>query len=163
MIRPLRKRHRVTMVLLAVALPALLAAGLMARRPVPAVETLPEGIDPGATAGAPRTVTNLEGGGLVSMQLIEAPSGVSVTLEVEGVRGRPEWLVYWTPGTGSPGGRLPDEAWLLGALEENRLNRFDLPEAAPGPVGRVILYRPVSGEVLGSLNLRSTAGAGTSP
>ena len=163
MIRPLRRRHRVTMVLLAVALPAILAAGLIARRPVPAVETLPDGVDEGALAGVPRMVTHLDGGGLVSMHLIEAPSGISVALEVEGVRGRPEWLVYWSPESSSPGGRLPDGAWLLGALEENRRNLFDLPETAAGPVGRVILYRPVSGEVLGSLRLRSTEGEGISP
>jgi hypothetical protein len=142
------------MVLLAIVLPVILAAGLMARRPVPTVGSLSgESGEPVLAATGPRVVTDLEDGTLVAMQLLEGAEGKVLGVSVEGQPGRPEWLAYWAPEADSAGGRMPEGALLLGALEEHRENRFDLPEQAVMAAGRLILYRPISSEVLASLPL----------
>jgi hypothetical protein len=42
MIRPLRRRHRVMVVVLAIVLPAVFAIAILKRRPVPLERALPE-------------------------------------------------------------------------------------------------------------------------
>jgi len=144
------------MIGLALVVPAILAAGLLARRPLPQTEAFPGGPEDLASTRATRAVTSLDDGGRISVALYEleaSPSGLAVALSIDVDRGRPEWLAYWAPGEETAGGRLPDEAWLLGALTDNEPARFPLPEPAAETRGRIVVYRLIDHEVVAQLRL----------
>jgi len=133
--------------------PAILVAALLARNPVP------DGLIPGGEEATPtegtRLVTSLDDGGRISAVLYEleaSPSGLAVALSMDVDRGRPEWLAYWTPDE-QTGGRLPDRAWLLGALGDDGEDRYPLPAPAARARGRIIVYRPLDAEVVADLRL----------
>jgi hypothetical protein len=154
-IRRLRSRHRTMTVGLALVAPAILAAGLLARRAVPGGLAGDANLPPSEKS---HVVTSIGDDGSISSVLYElgtSPSGLAVALSLDVDPGRPEWLAYWSPEERTVGGRLPDEAWLLGALTGNGYDRFALPGPASRTRGRILVYVPIDGEVVAGLELRN--------
>lgn len=145
MIRPLRTRHRVMVTALAVALPLLFVAGLLARTPPAEMEVLPEVLRPFSEAypallgeepdlwGDVAIVTRLHADAVPASRL-------AVELRPEADLKTPDVLVYWHAGTVAAAGAIPDDAYLLGALAGVHARRFALPDTALRVDGRLILY-----------------------
>lgn len=162
MIQSLRRRHRLTLRALAVALPVVLASALMARRTVPPSARLPlahvsEATASGSSDAARRFAVEVNAGGLwkgqsVSARLVAA-DGWSQNLSFTSQPGRemnvPDALVYWAAAA-RQSDRLPDGAMLLGSLRGARSARFALPNIAHG-------NRLPSNDVRGHLILFSLA------
>ena len=128
-IRGLRVAHRVIFVLLALALAALLIAGLRARRNQPHA--------PSGTAYTPETS---------GFRLLEK-TGLSVRTSVGSIElipvrlaSVPDPLLYWNR-TDS----MSDGAMLLGPLDGMSLRRFSIPES-----GYLIIYSLARREVVSS-------------
>jgi hypothetical protein len=149
------------MLVLAIALPLLVVAGLRARRPIPRMERLPEGLvasvaEPAAT-GSPRIVS-WDGGSLrasLSRGLYGAASTISIELLQELTR--PDLLVYWSDDLNAEPESLPGNAQLLGLLAGRYPIVFELPVQALDADGQVILYSPTQGEVVTSFRLSASA------
>jgi hypothetical protein len=113
MIRPLRRYHAGAFAMLAVLLPGVVAAGLLARKPL----AIP--------AAAPERIT------------LRAPSGVELVADAREMWGAavdlPDPLVYWTEAYGS------DNMRLLGSLEAARKHGLEIPAGAHGR-GWLVLY-----------------------
>ena len=145
MIRPLRRRHRVMVTVLAVTLPILFVAGLLARQPQARVETIPEAVA-SSSETHPRLLAeepNLWGELAIITRLHAdaAPaSGLAVELHPEAYLKAPDVLVYWHVGTMPAENIIPDGAYLLGALAGTQAWRFALPDTALHADGHLILY-----------------------
>jgi hypothetical protein len=122
MIAPLRRTHRRTFALLAVALPLVFAAGLAARRPPPAGSPL-------ALEGA----TSRNGA-----FVLRVSSDLHIRAEPRALH--PDPLLYWSET--APADELPAGAQLLGPLTARA--RYRLPTAS----GYVILYSGGHGRVV---------------
>ncbi len=152
MIAPLRRRHRWTTAALAVALPVAYVVALAARPDEPVVDKLPPALAP-AVAGPVDADLGL---------LIEDPPLAARTrgegsrwwLELEPVSAvvRPEVLVYWSPSP-AKAGRLPADAYLMGGLAGARARAFELPAAALGNAGTLVLYSLGHQETVASAHL----------
>lgn len=142
MIAPLRRRHRLVFGALTLGLPALLAAALLKRPPVP-LDAL------AVDAAAPAPSTDQRGRELrwdEAGLTVKVSSG-SVALTTIAPTRVPDPLLYWSaePATSS----LPTDARLLGPLSSAERQTF----ALPGPAGQLILYSLGHGEVLSQLAL----------
>ncbi len=118
MIQPLRRRHRYVFVVLAIALPALMAAGLAARRPL--------------VLGAPAS----------DRVTLIMPNGTEAVYDSRDLWGmavdEPDVLVYWTEG--DPGlDSLPATARLIGSLDAARHAASHVP-AGERNRGYLVLY-----------------------
>jgi len=148
MIRPLRQRHRVIVCTLGVLLPVAFAAGLAARKPVPAVANVPFELASQRNDFGKVVWTKTDiwpGQHIVTSLRQDAAGSVAVELMFRDLA-KPDVLVYWAAGkeTAVPG--LPDNARLLGALS----NRLPLPIPADvrGEIGRFVLYSLADHEVV---------------
>ncbi len=161
MIRPLRNRHRVTISLLALAIPALFAAGILARRAVPlADDRLIRGVALGAVEST--TTVSLDGRlSIVVRRQFNAAGEPGVVFEPSGLEGYPELLVYRAPGSTNSPTSLPPGSRLLGALVAPESEWFPLASSTTPPTtpsagddpGQWIVYAWSTGEVIGSLTL----------
>ena len=140
MIRPLRQRHRVIVCALGILLPVAFAAGLVARKPVPVVATVPsrlagQGNDVGGVLWTKADIW--PGQRIITSLRRDSTGSVAVELMFRDLA-KPDVLIYWAPGKESAIEELPDNARLLGALS----NRSPLPIPAdlPGEAGRFVLY-----------------------
>lgn len=147
MIAPLRRRHRMTMAALLVALPALVALALAARREEPRMNSLPAGLETGPRSG---------GADVESYELF-AELGVAVrgrrtvagaTLELAPAKplGRPDVLVYWS-AENADSERWTEGALLLGVLGD-RARIYSVPATAAARDGYLVLYSLAHQEVL---------------
>ncbi len=126
---------------LALAAPAVLLAGVLARTPEARMEALPEALR--QTPKAPTSVLAVEYSGLwgatpILTRLFPAPHvGANVVVELEPQRDlrRPDLLVYWMPAS-QDADAFPAKARLLGRLAATTARRFSLPEAQ----GSLVLY-----------------------
>jgi len=157
MIRTLRLRHRRVILLLAIALPLLVAAALSARRPIPRMERLPDGLT-GSVAdvppvGTPR-VASWDGGSLRATLLRGVDgAGTRVSIELLQELVRPDLLVYWSDDTDAVFEGVPDDAALLGRLAGRYPIVFELPVQAAGSDGQLILVSPSQDEIVTSFRL----------
>lgn len=133
MIRPLRQRHAVTAMWMAVTAPLLLGFALLAR---PAERESSEGSDPEATdivenapgLGLHLTVVEVDG----ELQLLVTPTGGAF----------PGDLLAYASVTGTEGDELPTEAVFLGPIEGAHPVRFPLPlDGAGARIDLVSLVR----------------------
>ena len=134
---PLRRRHRATVTLLAVLVPAMVLMALAARTPAP---TDRANLSPPSPAGSQEIETfpgfigrmSVEGGGILTLE------------GTEELR-QPDVLAYFS--TSAPGDSLPVDVHLLGPVAYRQARSFPLPdEAAAG--GHLILYSLAHQEVL---------------
>ena len=172
MILHLRQRHRRLFSVLGVLLPAAFIAGIAARRPVPSMGLLPDGLASTAVQFPFREWRRVD---LFS----KAPVQVSCVREESG-RGRlalefaagqdfvkPDLIVYWLDGRTAVADTLPEDARLLGAFTPGV--PLPLPEDAVKSQGVLVLYSLADGEIVdvskpfSALDPSSTAaGAGAS-
>ena len=149
MIRSLRQRHRHVFAVLTVILPAVLVAGVAARRPVPAIESLPDALMPKAA-----TFT----GKVWSRDDLFSKSAVRVVLQREREKGafavqlsvsekfiEPDLLVYWSAGSSGATKNLPDDAVLLGVFNGSLPLRLPSERSV---IGTLILYSLADGEIV---------------
>jgi hypothetical protein len=156
MIAPLRARHRLWTTTLAVALPALYVLALLARTQVPAVE-LPPALAEDAGGEVVREATDLFADHAVTTRVRRAGDRFRVELEPVAPIVSPAVLVYWSP---SPAGEaLPAESFLLGSLAGVRARAFDLPAAALGRDGWLVLYSLGHQQVIDAAALAAIGGA----
>jgi hypothetical protein len=148
MTRRLRQRHRATVCLLGVLLPAAFTAGLAARRPIPIVAA----VSPALAVNPPDfgkivwTDADLWPGQSILTRLRRNAAGsVAVELMFRELE-RPDVLAYWSPGNDGALENLTEHARLLGVLS----NRSPLPIPAEvhGQVGRFVLYSLADHEVV---------------
>lgn len=120
MILSLRRRHRRMFAVLGVLLPLAFAAGLAARKPVPAAAALPREL----ATPAPATAADWERTDLfmrfpVQVRRLRAAAGEPPALALRATDpqfARPDLLVYWLPHAPAASGELPADAILLGAF-----------------------------------------------
>ena len=139
MIRPLRKRHLwLLAAVAAIVAPLYLAA--LAARPAPAVqEVLAAGLAGPARAASGEAV---ELPTSPPLQVRAAGDGV-IEVRSDGFLEGADLLLYWAPATES---RSLDDAWLLGAVRGGERQLLELPEAAAGSAGVLVLYSLGHGE-----------------
>ena len=150
MIRPLRKRHRIMWIALAVLLPAGLAVALLERRP-PAVQAeLPAALVPAADefphelARGERSYLGL---GLEVRLLGSEPEGGALAVEVRPtgeLQQKPDPLLYWTDGELAELGR----AHLLGPLGGEAGRVYPLRPGTARGQGRLFVHSPALGATL---------------
>ena len=154
MIRPLRARHRRMMTVLAVVVPVVFVAGLLARQPVPAVDELPGTVRPAVPEGfTEAAVDDAAWGGLaLRTTWMVGPAtaeggpparGVTLTFLVD--PRLPDLLVYWAAE--SEGASLALDAHLLGTIGDLQERSWVLPgDASDG--GVLVLYSLARQEVV---------------
>ena len=149
MILPLRRRHRWIIGTWWLLLPAAFAAGLAARKPVPAISSIPAltAGDSGEFERVVWTQSDLWPGQRIGTQLRRNMAGaMALELAVESLV-KPDLLLYWASGAETnPTTGLPDNARLLGAATQRALLPF--PAAARGEPGRLLLYSLADHEVV---------------
>lgn len=135
MIRPLRRRHRLVFVVLALVVPPLLAAALLSRPEDPRTASVPA--EPAGRILGER-LQSFEGGTLRT-ELLRDERGFALRVELMGAESNPELLVYWDPAAAPEGPGLPPGAHLVGRLAGSAPRRMELP-AIETSRGRLILY-----------------------
>ncbi len=151
MIAPLRRRHRWTFILLAIALPTLVVAALSQRPgrdlapstnpdrlPIPASSTT---LDP--LFDDPPSRGHLWAEGNQALLAVDNP----------GATRQPDVLLYWTGSAeaASDGDRLPTDAVLLGPLPSRGSRLYALPRATAG--GQLLLYSLAHQQLTGRATL----------
>ena len=142
MIRPLRQLHRRMAISLGVFLPMAFAAGIVARKPAPVMEALPDKL--AATSPSfPAELwerTDLFPKSPIKVRLLREAAhagGYAVAFSAAKDFLKPDLVVYWITGNPSPGGALPDNAILLGEFASSAL---PLPAEAVTNRGVLVLY-----------------------
>jgi hypothetical protein len=151
MILSLRKRHRRIFTVLTVFLPIVFAVGMAARRPVPAVRTLPKDIV-GSQPVFPYTLwgrndlfrrTSIDLG-LLREDKDRGRYAFSFTAPIDFAK--PDLIVYWINGDSTNTITLPVNAVLLGAFDPQR--PLVIPDRIPDHTGELLLYSLADGEVV---------------
>ena len=158
MIRPLRTRHRLWVTALAVALPLLFAAGLLARKPPAVMERLPAELQP-QTDAFPVVLeeyADLWSTVDIHTRLLgdrQPPTRLAIALSSTAMANAPDALVYWTIDP-APTGETPlDGAYLIGSLFGNSSPYLALPDTALHVDGHLILYSLAHQETLATASL----------
>jgi hypothetical protein len=153
MIQPLRSAHRVVFLLAALVLPALLVAGLRARRPSPLMAAVPL---PAATPAGPSLTWKTRGGTAIISLVQPGAGGGGLEIELSpatAFRG-PDLLLYWT-ARGLPVDDLAPADVLLGEVSGQPVRRFQLPPAVGPGQGSLLLFSLAHHEVIGTTALPS--------
>jgi hypothetical protein len=151
MIRPLRQRHRRIVIVLGVFLPVAFAVGITARKPVPAMMSLPNEL------GASRqkfAATEWERSDLftktpIQVRLLRESAGAGhFAVEFSATKDfvKPDLIVYWVTGSPNITDRLLENARLLGAF--NPSLALPLPAEAETTVGTLVLYSLANHELV---------------
>ena len=143
MIRPLRQRHRRMFIVLGVALPVALVAGIAARKPVPVTPSLPGGIvgEPVQFAATQWSRNDLFARQAIQVVLVRERVGagrLAIKLSAPEDFAKPDLLVYWVAGNSTVSDTIPDDAFLLGSF--NGPGPLPLPPGVSPSSGRLILY-----------------------
>lgn len=169
MIAPLRKRHLLAFASLAVLLPTVYGAALLARVPparmeLPAELALDKALGPATQL---RSWAVLWPGELLGARLFVTGSDTgdangtrALRLEPAGALHHPDLLVYWSP---EPVTALPGlmRAWLLGSVDPTRPRTFALPPEAIREPGHAVLFSLAEQRVLASTPLGSDSQSAT--
>jgi len=152
MIRPLRQRHRVILFGLSAFLPALFVMGIVSRKPVPVLPSLPSAL---ARQVVPVRESlwvreDLWEKGPMRTRLLTEPNHSSLAVEIVAREPivRPDMLVYWVPGAAALGDSLPNDAVFLGAWMQPPASALALPVAAKASQGKLILYSLADHEIV---------------
>ena len=134
MINPLRRRHHRMTAAIAIVLPIAFVAGLAVRKPIPATGNVPSAAPPAISFShllfektdlwADLKITTLV---YADQQPAER---LAVELHPQDYLKIPDLLVYWHPQPSIQTDKLPDDAYLLGALAGTQKLRFILPAPA---------------------------------
>lgn len=148
MILSLRQRHRRVFAWIGVLLPIAFVVGVAARKPLPAITSLPAEL---AGAESKRGATILERGDLfakppVTVRLSRGDDNtLSIAFSAKEDFVKPDLLVYWVAGTPAVTDKLPEGAVLLGAFSAAILR---LPMEVTSREGSLILFSLANQEVV---------------
>ncbi len=159
MIQPLRRRHRWMMVTITIILPVVFIAGLAVRKPIPATGNVPSASMTPLAISFPHLLFEKSGlwTGLNIMTRVYADQQPAERLVVElhpqDYLKIPDLLVYWHPRPTIQKDKLPNDAYLLGALAGTQKLRFILPEPAMTQDGALILYSLAHQKIIAAITL----------
>ena len=153
--RKLRNRHRVMWTGLAVIVPLLFIAGLAVRPSTPLNDELPS-VRPSATE-FPVLVASAgahSGYAEFAWELRRSdtdPSRQAIALEpwAPSISPGADALLYWSRNNPDNGAWPAGETYLLGALAGPQKRLFELPPAAAGGNGYLVIYSMTANRVLG--------------
>jgi len=151
MIQPLRSLHRRTFLTLAIVLPAILLAGLGARRPRPAEGT----VAMPASAYLTRKADNLWKVHAIRSDFYgdrEHPQQTRLLLTPAQDFGEPDLLLYWSNSEPQENA-LPPDARLLGPFTPHA--PFALPQSDHAPNGHLVLYSLAHRTIVDSATLEN--------
>jgi hypothetical protein len=152
MIKPLRSVHRAVFVLAAVVLPALLVAGLRARRLPPLV---PVAILPAAVpVGPPLPWSTAAGTAVVTLVRERPESALEVELAPATAFRAPDLLLYWTSRS-LPVDDVGQPDALLGTVSGEPVKRFRLPPLVQAGHGSLLLFSLAHHSIVGATALPS--------
>lgn len=151
MIRPLRQRHYHAFVVIGFLLPIVFAFGIVARKPFPTMEALPDGLFVAAQK-FPVPLwkrTDVFAKSPIQVQLLgESDQGKSLAVAFSAAKDyfiKPDLMVYWIAGQPSISDKLPAEAKLLGGFDSGDL---PLPLEAAATNGVLVLYSLADNEIV---------------
>jgi len=147
----LRRRHRRIFLVLALVLPGIFVSGLLARRPFPASDRLPELAQPVSAKLSTAILEEDERWRRLPLKsrLLKADgnrSGWILDVQVNGELPAPDLLIYW-----SETAPKPEQGVLLGSLAGRSSQQFALPERARA--GHLVLYSLAHGQVVAEARL----------
>jgi len=152
MIRPLRQRHRVMVLSLAMTLPAAFVLGIAMRNEVP---TAPAGalgqLAESRSQNVLWTRNDLWEQKPIQTSLLSIGPGsgqLAVELNPAGRIVRPDLLVYWVPAETKIRNSLPDNALLLGSFEQSVPTPLTLHELKGKQTGVLVLYSLADQEII---------------
>ncbi len=146
MIQPLRRRRRWMMAAITIVLPVVFIAGLAVRKPIPATEDTPSALTVPQAISFSHLLfekTDLWPDLKIITRVYadqQPAERLAVELHPQDYLKIPDLLVYWHPQPAIQTDKLPDDAYLLGALAGTKTLRFILPEPAMTQDGSLILY-----------------------
>jgi len=151
MIRPLRQRHRRMVIVLGVFLPVAFAVGIVARKPVPGMTSMPKELVASPQSFA---VTEWERADLftktpIQVRLLRERAGAGhFAVEFSAPKDfvKPDLIVYWVAGSPSITDTLPANARLLGAF--NSSLALSLSSDVASGTGVLILYSLANQEIV---------------
>ena len=157
MIRTLRRRHRRMIWTLAIIVPVLFVAALLAR-PTPPIA---DGLALEATPAYPTEVNAWDdlwpSVPITTRLLADRMPAEQLAVELTPTEAllRPDVLVYWVPGEVQEAA-LPETSYLLGALQGTEPQVWPLPEEARYVSGTLLLYSLPHDEVIAHTSLPSS-------
>ena len=150
MIRPLRQRHRHMVIALGFFLPVAFAVGIVARRAVPEVSSLPKELTPAVmqfeaqewqradlftkSPAQVRSMREQNGAGKFAAEF-SAPKDFV----------KPDLIVYWSAGNPTITDKLPDNAVLLGSFSAQPLL---LSDEIANSTGQLVLFSLADNEIV---------------
>src|SRR5712671_5900637 len=150
MSRPLRQRHRHVVIALGIFLPIAFGVGIVARRPAPSMDSLPNGL-----VAAPQkfAATEWERNDLfvkspILIRLLRENTNTgrfAVAFSAAKDFVKPDLMVYWVAGNSTNAGTLPENATLLGGFFSAAL---PLPSEAATNSGVLVLYSLADNEIV---------------
>ena len=151
MIRPLRQRHRRMVFVLGVLLPVAFAVGIVARKPVPGMTSMPKELVASPQSFA---VTEWERADLftktpIQVRLLrESADEGRFAVEFSAAKDfvKPDLIVYWVAGNPNLTDKLPENARLLGTFNSSVALSLS-PDAAQGS-GVLVLYSLADQEIV---------------
>jgi len=151
MIRPLRQRHHLMVIALGVLIPIAFALGIVERKPVPSMESLPASL---VTMPQKFEETEWERADIfvkspIKVRLLreQGKSGrVAVEFSAPTEFVKPDLMVYWVAGNSNLSATLPEAAQLLGAFSTS--SALALPENLTIQNGALLLYSLADNEIV---------------
>lgn len=151
MIQPLRRLHRGMASAMALAIPVVIAAGIMARQPAPGPASVPSELDiPNDGIRTLFAADDLWRRTRIATRILILPGDPDqrwVELEPLEEFSQPDLLLYWS--VARPRELLSPESRLLGALRGRGRQRFSVPDAVNLREGYLILYDLAHAEIFG--------------
>jgi hypothetical protein len=151
MIRPLRQRHYHTFIVLGFLLPIVFVFGMVARKPFPTMDALPDELAAPAQK-FPAVLwerKDLFAKSPIQVRLSrENPSQGSLAVAFSAAKDyfiKPDLMVYWIAANPPINDRLPDQAKLLGGFDSGDL---PLPAEAAVTNGVLALYSLADNEIV---------------
>ena len=152
MIQPLRRLHRGMASAMALAIPAVIAAGIMARQPAPGPASVPSELDfPNDGIRTLFAADDLWRRTRIATRILILPGDPDqrwIELEPLEEFAQPDLLLYWSDAA-RPRERLAPESRLLGALRGRGPRRFSVPDTVNLREGYLILYDLAHAEIFG--------------
>ena len=166
MILSLRKRHRCMVTGLGIFLPIAFVTGIAARKPVPAMNSLPPGLVPAAVGYESQEWqrTDLFAKSTIQVTLLRDRAKMgrfAVELSVTRDFVKPDLLVYWAARGSGVTDTLPDNAILLGVLSPTVA--LPLPANTAPAGGVLVLYSLADQQVIEMSKPFSVASQGQVP
>ena len=150
MILPLRKHHSRVFAILGVFLPVAFALGIAARKPVPIVGVLPQGLAhaPEKSLSVVWERADLFSKTQIQVHLLRGLAGggrLAVSLSAARDFAKPDLLAYWVVGNPAVRDKLPENAVLLGVFSSSAV---PLPAEAAAVDGVLILFSLADQEIV---------------